>query len=109
MAFVFTPNHMGMPINIDIHTSNLKSQIGCTRNIKGNILHDFIFGGLNYQIEHHIFPAMPRSNFRKITVATKQFCSTFGYKYHETGILAAYKEIFSYLYEAGSSIRVNAA
>ena len=38
---------------------------GTSRNVTGGWLTDTALGGLNYQIEHHLFPAMPTPNLRK--------------------------------------------
>ena len=35
-------------------------QVLTSRNVRGGRVVDFALGGLNYQIEHHLFPSMPR-------------------------------------------------
>jgi fatty acid desaturase len=45
-----------------------------TRNITPGLVTDWWFGGLNYQIEHHMFPNMPRHNLSKATKYVKQYC-----------------------------------
>jgi hypothetical protein len=42
----------------------LREQVLTARNIYGNWFIDFMYGGLNYQIEHHLFPSMPRYSLR---------------------------------------------
>ena len=63
----FIPNHTGMPIvprgaRIDF----LNRQVLMSRNIRGNVLVDAAMGGLNYQIEHHLFPSMPRPHLKLV-------------------------------------------
>lgn len=36
-----------------------------SRNVRGGRLFDTAMGGLNYQIEHHLFPSMPLPHLRK--------------------------------------------
>src|SRR5262249_23750162 len=57
----FAPNHKGMPIltREDEH-GFLRRQVLTSRNIRGGWFTDLVLGGLNYQIEHHLFPSMPR-------------------------------------------------
>ena len=38
----------------------LRRQVLTSRNVRGGRFTDFALGGLNYQIEHHLFPSMPR-------------------------------------------------
>lgn len=35
---------------------------------------DNLLGGLNYQIEHHLFPDMPRPNLRRAQTLVRRFC-----------------------------------
>ena len=66
MGCSFAPNHKGMPIiGPSVKMDFLRRQVLTTRNVRGNLLIDFMLGGLNYQIEHHLFPNMPRMNLRR--------------------------------------------
>jgi Fatty acid desaturase len=57
----FGPNHKGMPILEAASQSDfLRRQVLTSRNVRGGWLTDFALGGLNYQLEHHLFPSMPR-------------------------------------------------
>jgi fatty acid desaturase len=62
----FAPNHKGMPIlAADDASDFLRRQVLTSRNIRGGPLVDVALGALNYQIEHHLFPSMPRPNLRR--------------------------------------------
>ena len=62
----FAPNHKGMPmLAADDQSDFLRRQVLTSRNVRGSWLVDFALGGLNYQIEHHLFPSMPRPNLRR--------------------------------------------
>ena len=43
----------------------LRRQVMMSRNIRGSRMLDIAMGGLNYQIEHHLFPSMPRPHLRR--------------------------------------------
>ena len=62
-------------------------QLKTTRNI--NIQNDFIdyvCGGMQYQIEHHLFPRVPLYNLPKIKPIVQEFCKDHGYEYKEESI-----------------------
>jgi fatty acid desaturase len=66
MGMSFAPNHKGMPIlTADDELDFLRKQVLTSRNVNGGPAVDFLLGGLNYQIEHHLFPSMPRANLRR--------------------------------------------
>ena len=72
----FAPNHKGMPTLSQADGLDfLRSQVLTSRNVRGSRLVDFLLGGLNYQIEHHLFPNMPRPNLRRAQPLVRAFCS----------------------------------
>ena len=68
----------------------LRRQVLTSRNVRGGRLVDFALGGLNYQIEHHLFPSMPRPNLRRAQVIVRRFCLDRGISYTETSLVASY-------------------
>ena len=103
---VFAPNHKGMLIlDKDKPLDYLRTQVLTTRNIKPGLIADFWYGGLNYQIEHHLFPLMPRRNFGKARKIIKAFCQQNDVSYYETGTFKSYREILSYLHQVGAPVR----
>ena len=75
----FAPNHKGMPmLDADDQTDFLRRQVLTSRNVRGGWLVDFVLGGLNYQIEHHLFPSMPRPNLRRSQALIRAFCHQHG-------------------------------
>lgn len=102
IGMIFAPNHKGMPTiaNDDpLINDRFRLQVITSRNIRGSRLVDFIYGGLNYQIEHHLFPSMPRKNLPKAKIIIESFCRDNRVSYHETGVWQSFKEITSYLQE----------
>jgi fatty acid desaturase len=102
----FAPNHIGMhivPYNEKIDF--LRRQVLMSRNIRGGWAMDFALGGLNYQIEHHLFPSMPRPNLRRAQPVIRDFCSIHRVAYTETSLLSAYRTIVRYLNQVGLGAR----
>ena len=106
MGFVFAPNHKGMPIvNSEDQTSYLRRQAITSRNIRPNRVIDFMYGGLNYQIEHHLYPNMPRNQLGQARRVVKRFCQTRGIPYHETGVISSQIEIVTFLNRVSAPLR----
>ncbi len=106
LALIFAPNHKGMAIlEANTHQDFLRRQVLTARNLIPNPVMDFFYGGLNYQIEHHLFPDMPRNNLSKARVVVKAFCAEHGIPYYETGFIQSWREIFSYLHQVGAPLR----
>lgn len=106
MGAVFAPNHKGMPVapknsKIDF----LRRQVLMSRNVKGGRITDFLMGGLNYQIEHHLFPSMPRPHLRKVQPIVREFCASKNIPYSETSVLGSYNIVIKYLNEVGLRAR----
>jgi len=106
LGSIFAPNHKGMPVlDKDDKTSFLHRQVLTARNIYANPITDFWYGGLNYQIEHHLFPSMPRNKLKEAQTIVKAFCQEHDIAYHETTMMQSFKEILQYLHEIGASLR----
>ncbi|MDC1205418.1 acyl-CoA desaturase [Candidatus Pacebacteria bacterium] len=99
MALVFAPNHKGMPMVAENQEVEWWHQIVCTRNLYPYTILFHMMGGLNYQIEHHLFPTMPRSNYPKVSPIVKKFCNRHNLTYHETTWTRSMKDIYSSLKE----------
>ncbi len=94
----FLPNHIGMTILApDAEVDFLRRQVVTARNIRGGRCTDYLFGGLSCQVEHHLFPTMPRRNLRTAAPIVRRFCSQQGIDYRETSPWAAYRQVFAHL------------
>ncbi|WP_138275640.1 fatty acid desaturase family protein [Rhodoluna limnophila] len=104
MGAAFAPNHKGMPlVPKDAKIDFFERQVLTSRNIKGSWLKDNLMGGLNYQVEHHLFPSMPRPNLIKANAIVKKFCEEKGVTLVEMNLMASYKVIIDYLSKVGLS------
>jgi fatty acid desaturase len=106
LGLSFAPNHKGMPIlSGDDESDFLRRQVITSRNVRGGWLVDFALGGLNYQIEHHLFPSMPRPNLRHSQAIVRAYCERHAVPYLETGLLRSYGQALRHLHEVGQSLR----
>jgi fatty acid desaturase len=106
MGCSFAPNHKGMPVLSAEESSDfLRRQVLTSRNIRGGPVVDFVFGGLNYQIEHHLFPSMPRPNLRRAQAIVHDFCERHGVAYRQTGVVTSYAEALRHLHAVGEPLR----
>jgi fatty acid desaturase len=104
MGAAFAPNHKGMPLiekgsKIDF----FQRQVLTSRNIKGSWLKDNLMGGLNYQVEHHLFPSMPRPNLKKAHKLVVEFCAEHNIPLVEMGLFSSYRVVMQYLSKVGLS------
>jgi fatty acid desaturase len=99
----FAPNHKGMPIlrRQDKHDF-LRRQVLTSRNIRGNWFVDLALGGLNYQIEHHLFPSMPRPSLRRSQPLIREFCRQHGLPYCQSSLFASYAQALRHLHAVGA-------
>ena len=99
---VFAPNHKGMPIVGPTSTlSYLERQVVTARNIRAHPVTDWWYGGLNYQIEHHLFPTLPRNRLRDAQAIVRSFCADLGVPYCETTLWQSYRAVFGSLHDTG--------
>ena len=83
----------------------LHRQVLTARNIHAHPVTDFWYGGLNYQIEHHLFPSMARNQFKKAQPLVKAFCTVHALPYHETSAWQSLTEILGHLHRIGAPLR----
>ncbi|MFC3499855.1 fatty acid desaturase family protein [Micromonospora krabiensis] len=99
----FAPNHKGMPVlGADDSLDYLRRQVLTSRNVRGGRFVDVALGGLNYQIEHHLFPSMPCPNLRRARPLIRRFCAEHDIDYHETGLGRSWAEALHHLHKVGS-------
>jgi fatty acid desaturase len=105
MGASFAPNHKGMPlIGKDARVDFLSKQVLTSRNITGRGT-TALMGGLNYQIEHHLFPSMPRPHLRRARELVKAHCQAQGVPYTETTLMRSYGIVIAYLNRVGLAAR----
>jgi len=89
----FAPNHKGMPIlEGDVEMSFARRQVITARNVAGGWFTTLVLGGLNYQIEHHLFPTMPRPNLAHARTIIREFCIESDLGYCEDSLIGSYRQ-----------------
>ncbi|MBB5121774.1 fatty acid desaturase [Streptomyces eurocidicus] len=106
-GLLFAPNHKGMEIRGGSLESLdwLERQVLTSRNIRPGPFTDFLYGGLNYQVEHHLFPSMPGKNLRRARELTRAYCARQGVPYHEVSMWSSYREVATYLHKVSAPVR----
>jgi fatty acid desaturase len=111
LGISFAPNHKykGMPIIESATAAGFaRRQVVTARNIRGGRFTDFMLGGLNYQIEHHLFPSMPRPNLRRVQGLVRDFCAAADLCYREENFAGSFRQIVHHLSDVGAASRVQA-
>ncbi|MDN3295243.1 acyl-CoA desaturase [Streptomyces ficellus] len=108
LGMAFAPNHKGMevPDPDGEPWGHLRRQVLTSRNIRGSVLTDWFLGGLNYQVEHHLFPSMARPHLRLAQPVVRAHCRALGIRYTETGFIDSYRQALGHLYEVGAPLRM---
>ena len=102
MGVSFAPNHKGMPIvPRDVSLDFLRRQVMMSRNVRGTRFLDVAMGGLNYQIEHHLFPSMPRPHLRRAAPLISAYCREHDVPYTQLGLFASYAIVIRYINRVG--------
>ena len=96
LSFGFITNHLGCEV-FDLEEGKKMSwmelQMRGSRSLSGGLFVHWFYGGLNTQIEHHLFPRAPRFNLLKVQKLTREFAKKRNLKYFETTPITAYVQI----------------
>ncbi|KOG34525.1 acyl-CoA desaturase [Streptomyces resistomycificus] len=107
LGMSFAPNHKGMemPDPSGRPWGHLRRQVLTSRNIRGGAVTDWLLGGLNYQIEHHLFPSMPRPHLRLAQPLVRAHCEELGIPYAEATLVDSYRQALRHMHEVGEPLR----
>ncbi|WP_217195925.1 acyl-CoA desaturase [Streptomyces buecherae] len=107
LGMAFAPGHKGMDMPDPRHDrwGHLKRQVVTSRNIRGGRATDWLLGGLNYQIEHHLFPSMARPHLPLAQPLVRAHCARLGLPYTETGLVASYAWALRHMHDVGAPLR----
>jgi fatty acid desaturase len=98
----FAPNHKGMEMPpAGSRLDHLRKQVLTSRDVTGGPLVDFFLGGLNYQIEHHLFPSMPRPNLKVAAPIIADYCKSVDLPYRASGFVDSYAQCLAYMRKVG--------
>ena len=88
LTAIFIVGHAGRPIVAE-YDENWRLQIETGRRIKLGKIGSFFFVGLDYQIEHHLLPALSHFNLSKAAPIVKEYATERGWEYEEVGFFRA--------------------
>ncbi|KAM6460100.1 acyl-CoA (8-3)-desaturase-like [Liasis olivaceus] len=94
-------SHIPMHIDRDTNKDWLSTQLQATCNVNQSFFNDWVTGHLNFQIEHHLFPTMPRHNFRKVAPLVKAMCAKHGVEYQSKPLFTGFADVVHSLKVAG--------
>ncbi|KYO41648.1 hypothetical protein Y1Q_0006395 [Alligator mississippiensis] len=100
-TWVSQMNHIPMNIDYDKNMDWFTTQLQGTCNVHPSPFNDWFTGHLNFQIEHHLFPTMPRHNYWKVAPLVKSLCTKHGIEYQCKSLITAFADIVRSLKESG--------
>ena len=104
LGMAFAPNHKGMEMpdgTVGKDWGHLHRQVLTSRNVRGGPVTDWFLGGLNYQIEHHLFPSMPRPHLKHAQPLVRDYCNRLALLYTETTAVESYRQALSHMHQVG--------
>jgi len=82
----------------------------CRRSVNvlcGNRFYDWLSGGFNYQIDHHLLPSVAREYLPQIAHIVRETCLEFGYPYREYKSFREYWSAhYQYLWKLGQPVEI---
>nr|XP_030689820.1 acyl-CoA (8-3)-desaturase isoform X2 [Globicephala melas] len=100
-VWVTQMNHIPMHIDYDRNVDWVSTQLQATCNVHKSAFNDWFSGHLNFQIEHHLFPTMPRHNYHKAAPLVQSLCAKHGVEYQSKPLFSAFADIVHSLRESG--------
>uniref|UniRef100_A0A3B5MZW2 acyl-CoA (8-3)-desaturase n=1 Tax=Xiphophorus couchianus TaxID=32473 RepID=A0A3B5MZW2_9TELE len=76
-------------------------QLQATSNIEKSFFNDWFSGHLNFQIEHHLFPRMPRHNYHLVAPRVRALCDKHGISYQMKTLWQGMTDVVSSLKTSG--------
>ncbi|HET9931294.1 MAG TPA: acyl-CoA desaturase [Polyangiaceae bacterium] len=105
LALITASNHWAMPMPNAEQLSFVEHQVTTSRNIRGGALVQFFYGGLDAQIEHHLFTGLPRPRLLQARPFIRAFCQQRGIPYAEEGPVEAIKLVYQRLRSVAFEVR----
>jgi len=107
LALVFAPAHMGLPI-VRERSHDWRHQLETTRNLELPRWISFFFIGLDYQVEHHLFPKIPHQHLPRAARITAAWCKRHGVHYQSQPYLVALADARQFIRDAWTREAVSA-
>ena len=106
LAFAFGVGHNGMEVfDAAARPAFSELQVRTTRDVIDTPFNAWFMGGLHYQIEHHLFPTLPRHSLAAIAPRVRALCARHGVAYRCTGLLEGTGEVLSHLADVAGELQ----
>ncbi len=87
VGFLASLNHYHRPVLTELHESYWKHHFYVTHNLKPeSAIATWMLGGLNFHLEHHVFPEIPSYKLHKVAKRVREFASKHGLPYHSNSV-----------------------
>jgi RNA polymerase-interacting CarD/CdnL/TRCF family regulator len=93
LALIFAPAHVGMPVMDEEQRAGWKQQLDTTRNLAMPRWLSWFFVGLDFQVEHHLFPRIPHQNLPRASDIVAPWCERVGVPYHRLGYVSSIRQV----------------
>jgi fatty acid desaturase len=108
LAVLFWVNHIGMPVvEAGSRLSYVEQQVVGSRNVHCPAGIDWFFGGMNFQIEHHLVPDCPGPRLREVRDIARPLCVEAGLPYREEGFREALASVTQHVRNIAHQSRLN--
>lgn len=118
--YLLVSNMVPSPLHVQIvlsHYSRSTADLGPTESFPHRQLRtttdvfchpsiEFLHGGLNLQVTHHLFPRLPRHNLKAASYLVKEFAKEQGLEYAEFGFWAGNGEVQSTLQGVAAQLKL---
>jgi len=109
-ATIVTVSHQAEELHHEHQHDWVSAQISSTRDaVTGNAFTEWLWGGMQYQLEHHLFPTMPRYRYPQLVPLVKELCASHGLEYRVDGELALVRRNFGLLRRVAAAPAVDGA
>uniref|UniRef100_A0A9L0J097 Cytochrome b5 heme-binding domain-containing protein n=1 Tax=Equus asinus TaxID=9793 RepID=A0A9L0J097_EQUAS len=93
IIYVTQMSHLSMQMSREENRDWVSTQVLASCNVEQSFFNDWFTGHLNFQIEHHLFPTMPRHNYHKVAPLVRSLCAKHGLQYVNKPLLKAFGDI----------------
>ncbi|OAA72956.1 Fatty acid/sphingolipid desaturase [Akanthomyces lecanii RCEF 1005] len=120
LSFLFVSHAVTAPLHVQLtlsHFAMSSADVGVQESFAQKMVRttmdvecpgwlDFIHGGLNFQVVHHLFPRLPRHNLRQAQPLVKEFCDKVGIPYIKFSFTRGNQEVIGRLGEVAQQLQV---
>jgi fatty acid desaturase/predicted heme/steroid binding protein len=108
-TWITSMSHLPMQIGADKHDDWIAHTMATTQNLTPGLLSDWFTGHLNYQVEHHLFPTMPRHHYPAVNKEVHALAQRHGLTLRTRPLVGAMQDVLDALAKTGAQIAAKKA